>query len=295
MRMKVGTSTGSLIQKFGDELAIIKLAEAGFDCIDFGCFHYSIHSADSIFNQSDDKFKAYFTHLGEVAANAGIEVGQLHSPMPSYTGKADEDEFLFKIQEKSIKAASYMNSKYIIIHPCIPGQYRYNHFRKECKEINMEFYRRLLPTLVKYNVKLAVENMFNYDPVRKCICPTVCTTADEMADYIDTLNDEHFVACLDVGHAHLTGDTPENMARILGNRLETLHIHDNNGLSDEHKIPYHGNINWNNFVKVLPEIGYKGSFSFEADSFFTMYGGMLPEECAGFLCKLGNEMVNNRR
>jgi Sugar phosphate isomerases/epimerases len=293
--MKIGTASGALLKRFGDEQAIIKLAEAGFDCIDFGLFDYSIHSDDSIFKQSDDEFKVYFTHLGDVAKTAGIEIGQLHSPMPSYTAKPDEDAFLFKIQEKSIKAAAYMNSKYIIIHPCIPGQYRYTHYREECKEINMEFYRALLPTLIEYDVKLAVENMFNYDPVRKCICPTVCTTADEMADYIDTLNDDHFVACLDVGHAHLTGDTPENMARILGNRLETLHVHDNNGLNDEHKIPYHGTINWDNFLKVLPEIGYKGSFSFEAGDFYTMYGGMMPEECARFLCKLGNEMVNNRR
>ena len=290
--MKIGTSSGVLNRMFGDENAIVKLAEAGFDCIDFGFFHYAERTADSIFNQSADKFKAYFTHLGEVADDANIEIRQVHSPMPSYSGKADEDAFFFTVQEKAIAAAAFMKSKYIIIHPCIPGQYRYTHFRAECKEINMDFYRRLLPTLDKYNMKLAVENMFNYDPVRKCICPTVCTTAEEMADYIDTLNDEHFVACLDVGHANLTGETPGNMARILGNRLETLHVHDNNGLNDEHKIPYHGNIDWDSFCAVLKEIGYKGSFSFEADGFFAMYGGKMPEECARFLCKLGNEMVN---
>ena len=289
--MKIGTSSNVLSTRFGDEAAIIKLAQAGFDCIDFGFFHYNVKSPDSIFNQSADKFKAYFSNLGDAAESAKIEIGQVHSPMPSYTGKATEDEFHFTVQEKAIAAAAYMKSKYIIIHPCIPGQYRYTHFRDECKAINMDFYRRLLPALDKYNMKLAVENMFNYDPVRKCICPTVCTTADEMADYIDTLNDEHFVACLDTGHAHLTGDTPGNMARILGDRLETLHVHDNNGLNDEHKIPYHGSIDWDSFCAVLKEIGYKGSFSFEADGFFNMYGGKMPDECTKFLCKLGHEMM----
>lgn len=293
--MKIGTSTSTFNRRFGDELTIIKLAEAGFDCLDFGFFHYPIRGEGELFTGSDEKFQAYFTHLGEVAASADIEIRQVHSPMPSSTGKPDEDEYLFMIQEKSIKAASYMNSKYIVIHPCIPPQYKYTYYRKECKELNMNFYHRLLPTLEKYNVKLAIENMFNYDSIRKCICPTVCSTAEEMADYIDTLDDEHFVACLDVGHGHLTGDTPDNMARILGDRLEVLHVHDNNGFSDQHVIPYHGNINWDSFCNVLTEIGYKGSLSFEADGFFNMYGKKMPEECAQFLCKLGNEMVNDEK
>lgn len=293
--MKIGTSTATLCRKFGDELAIMKFAEAGFDCLDFGFFDYPIRGENELFTGNEQKFKEYFTHLGEVAANSGIEIGQVHSPMPSYTGKPEEDEYLLTIQEKSIKAAAYMKSKYIIIHPCIPAEYKYTHYRKETKVINMDFYRRLLPTLYEFDVKLAIENMFNYDSERKCICPTVCSTADEMADYIDTLNDDHFVACLDTGHAHLTGDTPANMARILGDKLETLHVHDNKGLSDQHVIPYHGNINWDEFCSVLKEIGYKGSFSFEADGFFNMYGGKMPEACAGFLCKLGNEMVNSEK
>ena len=291
--MKIGTSASSFCSLYGDRLAIKKLAEAGFDSIDFGYFNYPVYSKECIFSQGNKEFEAYFRALGETAAEAGIEIGQVHSPMPSYKGQSDEeDEFLYKLQERSIAAASYMNSPYIIIHPCIPERYRYTEYRKETKKLNMKFYRRLLPALTKYNVKLSIENMFSYDPQRKCICPTVCSTADEMLDYIYTLNDGHFVACLDSGHALLTGGTPESMARTLGDKLETMHLHDNNGFSDEHKAPFLGITDWDGFYKTLEDIGYKGVFSFECDGFFTMYGKKLPEESAAFLCKLGRAITH---
>jgi sugar phosphate isomerase/epimerase len=290
--MRIGTSTNSLVHKYGEEVAIIKYAEAGFDALDFGFFHYPIRGEGQLFTGSEEKFKEYFTKLGDTANKAGIKINQVHSPMPSYTGKPDEDEYLFAIQEKSIKAASYMGSPYIIIHPCIPSQYRYTHFKNECKDINMDFYTRLKPTLRKYNVKLAIENMFNYDPVLKCNCPTVCSTPEEILDYIDTLNDDHFVACLDIGHANLTGSTPEYMINILGDKLETLHVHDNNGLSDQHILSYLGNIDWDGVYKALTKINYQGVFSFECDGFFTSFGDGMIDDTLKFMYKMGKVITH---
>jgi sugar phosphate isomerase/epimerase len=54
---------------------------------------------------------------------------------------------------------------------------------------------------------------------------------------------------------------------MLGDRLETLHTHDNNGVSDEHIIPYLGCANWERFVLGLRKIGYSRNFSFEVSSF----------------------------
>jgi len=288
--MRIGTITDFYVRKYGDAEGIRKLAEAGFDCMDYGFFHYPIRG--ELFTGPDEKFEDYFTHLGNVVEESGIGVEQVHSPMPSYVGKPEEDEYLFYIQDKSIKAASYMKSKYIVIHPCIPGDYKYTHYRQETKELNMKFYRKLLPTLDKYNVKLAIENMFNYDPVRKCICPTVVSTAEEILDYIYTLNDEHFVACLDVGHANLTGETPEHMARLLSDKLEVLHVHDNHGLDDEHDMPYMGTIDWAKFNKALVDINYKGAFSFEVGKHFARYGNIMPLESARFLYELGKAITN---
>ena len=48
--------------------------------------------------------------------------------------------------------------------------------------------------------------------------------------------------CLDVGHAHLTGDVAEAAETVAG-YVTTTHIHDNRG-TDEHLVPFDGTIDW---------------------------------------------------
>lgn len=50
---------------------------------------------------------------------------------------------------------------------------------------------------------------------------------------------------------------------ILGKRIKALHIHDNNGATDQHLMPYVGTINWDDFCNSLHDIGYDGDLSFE--------------------------------
>ena len=97
---------------------------------------------------------------------------------------------------------------------------------------------------------------------------------EQHCEYIDMMNSDHFVACLDTGHANITGIAPAAFARALGSRLKTLHIHDNLGLnphcegwSDMHTAPYLGNIDWTDFIHALSEIGYDGTLSYETDTF----------------------------
>lgn len=285
--MKIGTSTSCVTSKIGDEAGIKKFAAAGFDCLDLSLFIHPIRG--ELFTGSDRKFEEYFRNIKKAADESGIYIEQTHSPMPSYTGNKEEDDYLFEIQAKSIKAASYLGSKYIIIHPMIPSEYRYDHYRAETKELNMKFYNGLLPYLKEYNVKLGIENMFNWDPERKCICPTVCSTPEEMLDYINTLNDEHFVACLDTGHALLTGNTPGNMVRVLGDKLETLHVHDNDGIDDRHVAPYMGKIDWDDFAAALKEVNYKGVFNFESDMFYHMFYNNI-DDSMKFLRSIGKQI-----
>ena len=53
------------------------------------------------------------------------------------------------------------------------------------------------------------------------------------------------------------------MLELYGNRLMTLHLHDNNGEEDQHALPFTGTINWNNLKTKLDNIGYKGTISLE--------------------------------
>jgi sugar phosphate isomerase/epimerase len=56
--------------------------------------------------------------------------------------------------------------------------------------------------------------------------------------------------CLDLGHAHLTVGVAEAVA-TLGSHIASVHIHDNNGLKDEHLWPGEGSIDWTLALQAL--------------------------------------------
>jgi sugar phosphate isomerase/epimerase len=49
--------------------------------------------------------------------------------------------------------------------------------------------------------------------------------------------------CLDLGHAHITVGVDAAIS-TLGNRIASVHVHDNHGLKDEHLWPGDGTIDW---------------------------------------------------
>lgn len=74
------------------------------------------------------------------------------------------------------------------------------------------------------------------------------------------------VACLDVGHVGLPSGDAEawDFIKILGHdRLQALHIHDNDYTNDQHLIPYAGSIDWSQVTKALGQIDYAGDFTYE--------------------------------
>jgi sugar phosphate isomerase/epimerase len=69
-------------------------------------------------------------------------------------------------------------------------------------------------------------------------------------------------ACLDVGHAHLLGGSPEAV-ELLSGHVITTHVHDNRGVSDDHLLPFDGTIDWPATMMALFKIGYAGPLVFE--------------------------------
>ena len=58
----------------------------------------------------------------------------------------------------------------------------------------------------------------------------------------DRLNEkagkECFGLCMDVGHMQLVMKDIRTYAPVLGSRIKCLHIHDNDGVNDSHRIPF---------------------------------------------------------
>ncbi len=237
---------------------------AGFTAMDFGLFEMS--KDDSTF--LTDRWQEEARGIREITDRMGFPVVQAHAPFV-FTSEQNNTPELFESVvvarvSRSIEIAGILGAKIIIVHPLqfLP----YCDCAEQLFEMNMDYYRRLIPVAAKAGVKIAVENMFQRDPRRKHIVPSTCARPEEMIRYHDTLNSEWITCCLDVGHVGLPVQYIEayDFARALGHdRLQSLHIHDNDYQQDRHTLPYLGIMDWAEICKALGEIDYQGDFTFE--------------------------------
>jgi len=95
------------------------------------------------------------------------------------------------------------------------------------------------------------------------LIPNVLSTADAIAGWLEgdlELGDAG--ACLDLGHAHLTGGVAEAAERLSG-YIVTTHVHDNRGRTDDHLVPFDGTIDWPGALMALSKVGYAGPLILE--------------------------------
>ena len=74
--------------------------------------------------------------------------------------------------------------------------------------------------------------------------------------------------------------------------ITVLHINDNDTLSDQHKIPLSGSIDWKDTFDALDEIGYNGVYNMELNLAF--YGEELLVDTAQFAVKVLRRFLNTR-
>lgn len=147
----------------------------------------------------------------------------------------------------------------------------------------------------KCGIVICLENMFIDQKAH--LTEGACSDFVEAAAWIDELNEiageEIFGFCFDVGHANILGKNLYQSVLALGGRLKILHIHDNDGVSDLHTMPYTFARSWNSaatdwegFLRGLREIKYEGVINFETFRCMESF----PEELHPFVLRLLAEM-----
>lgn len=278
--MKLVHNTHSLRTAFSIEKAVEMLADAGFDAIDFSFFDNYFCGPEADTPEFENKVK----EIRKLAEEKGISFVQAHAPFPSSTKDPAETAEIFTNIVRSMKVASMLGIEYIVVHPMQHLKYEDGNAEK-LFELNMDFYNRLKPYCEKYNIKVALENMWQEIFPGK-IGHSTCSHPDEFIRYLDTLDSEWFVACLDVGHAVLVCENPATMVKKLGSRLACLHVHDVNGIVDSHTLPYFGINNWDAFTSALRETGYRGNLTYETDNFIEA----LPKEIYPAALRFSSDM-----
>jgi sugar phosphate isomerase/epimerase len=71
---------------------------------------------------------------------------------------------------------------------------------------------------------------------------------------------------LDLGHANLCGRSPETVIRYFSGRIRHIHLHDNNGMYDQHLPPGTGRIDWPAVAQALKAAAYDGTVTLEVFS-----------------------------
>ena len=215
--MKLGTQTGVLYAMgLSEEEGARLLSELGFDSVDYSLMDWY---TSPIWSLSDEELKARMIATRKRYNDNGIVIGQTHSPMDAlWTQDPETKEARLHAQIQAIKATAWLGSPYVVIHPLMPPCRVHKQGMAETKALNMEFYHFLRPYLEEYNVKAAIENLGAFDPILGRLCETTCSSAEELIDYIETLGSDRFVACLDVGHAAISGQDPVSMIYALGKK-----------------------------------------------------------------------------
>ncbi len=268
--MKLSISTYHLEKRFGYRKAFEMIKNAGFDAIDYNlddrCATAEDFFSTNAFSMSEDELYHYYTEMYEYIRSIGLFVGQTHAVFgtPGYTNHPD---LYLQVTRKNILQAHLLHCKHIVIHPFKTGGRIYDAETAECRALNLEFYRSLLPHLEKYDVKIGIENMWVYDSNKK-IHASVCSRPEEILFLIEELGDKHFCACPDLGHFALTGndtnDTVDDALRKLGGTVEIIHAHEVRKHEDTHTVPYtFGTMDWDDIIDALHDIHYGGTLNFE--------------------------------
>lgn len=254
--MKISTEIGSIAEHIGEEKAVELVAKAGFDAWDFSMFDMCENNngvlVPTAHPTAQSNYLTFARKLRQIGLDNGIICNQGHAPFPS----SPKSAYYLK---RAIECVAEAGGKICIIHPQ----------NNATPEENAEMYFELLPFAKERGVKIATENMWNWYEDAEHSSFAACATPESFNAHLDAVNDDFFVACLDIGHAEMKGSNTNavEMIKGLGKRLATLHIHDNDKWHDSHQIPFSMNIDFVAILKALKEIGYDGYFTLEASRY----------------------------
>lgn len=258
--MKISTEIGSISRNVGERKAVEYVAKAGFDAWDFSMFKmhdgpFGLKKRNPLVKDNAVEFARELRKIGE---DNGIVCNQAHAPFPSFSKNVRP------YIERALECTAEAGGKICIVHP---GN---NHSAQE----NAELYAELLPIAKDYGVKIAIENMWNWDYLRLHATPAACSTPQSFLEHLNAIPDENIVACLDIGHAEMRGlhTSAVEMIYALGDHLQALHIHDNDQWYDSHQIPFSMKIDFQPILKALHDIHYSGYFTLEASNYMYFYG-----------------------
>lgn len=272
MKRLVSISIGRFQELYGDKRALEIAKELGYDAVDFNFEDPNLdyRKDTSLYAKSDDEIFSYYDGIRQYAEALGLFVCQTHSRCPGYKDIPEEDEALTENIRRDLLATKALGAKYCVVHAVTTIFLGPDADPQRMRDLNFRQFNTLLPFAKQYGVKIATETFG--DAVRFDCCDFFGNIDEFIKSYhrIRAVGDnkDYLTICVDTGHSNKASrfnnnPTPADVIRLLGNDIELLHLNDNDKLTDQHKIPLTGTIDWDDVMNALDEVGYKGVYNME--------------------------------
>ena len=259
--MKISTNIGPISSFVGEEKAIELVAKAGFDYFDFSLFNMvstDWKTMDIIYKghplEKEETARELAIKVKEIGFKYGITCNQSHAPFPTNFPPIREKINL------ALECSAMAGSKICVVHPD----------NNLSAEENAKLYQMFLPTAKKLGIKIATENMWNWPRCSDHATEAACSTSESFIAHLKAVDDDAFVACVDIGHAEMFNDeivTAPKMIRALGPYVQALHVHDNDKRFDSHQLPGTMKIDFDAVIDALVDINYQGDLTLECDNY----------------------------
>lgn len=233
------------------------IAEAGFSHVHW-CHHWCTD-----FMYSAPEINQIIEWLGEL----GLRVTDVHASAGSekHWASAREYERLSGVElvANRMEMAARLGSDAIVLHiPLVPEE-------DAARVAYWDRVRRSLDALEvcgrATGVRVALENGFT---------PQSWTP---IAGVLEAYGPEFAGICYDSGHGNLSGNGLDCL-EARADRLVCIHLHDNDGASDQHLLPGMGTVDWERLAAILAKSSYRKWINLEVSQGRSGY-----EDTAAFL------------
>ena len=218
-----------------------RIAEAGFSHV-----HWAHHwNTDFIYSRYEvDRIEAWLEEYGlallDLHASSGVE--KKYYSLREYERLAGVE-----LVENRIALAARLHSGVVILH--VPGE----PVEERQRILFRSQLRKSLDTLQVYaggkGVKIALENLNknNFLHIQKLF-------SEYGPDFLGF--------CYDSGHGNLYDKAFTDLEAVK-DRLISIHLHDNDGLSDQHKPLFSGTVDWKRLASAMARSAYNRCVSME--------------------------------
>ena len=268
----VGLSIGGWQNQFGDEEALKMAKAAGADAVDFDLLNYD----ETLYNKSEDEIFSHVEKVAKTAASLDLIISQTHGRICGYRNDPVFDADQKRMAKLDLQATKLLGCKHCAMHG---PSYIHHDIKTDpviLRDLAFRNFTDFLPMAKEAGVKIATETFGDatrtFDSSGRT-CIDFFGSAQEFISIYDRIRKESaygdwFCVCMDTGHTNKSyrfpgQPSPAEMIRRLGKNIEILHLHDNDCMTDQHKVPGSGNIDWKEVLTALREIGYNGVYNME--------------------------------